>query len=390
LLIAQQYNPSLSEKQNSQGSTSRCQNPGDGSQLLASQAVNGYIELDEMPEGVSVVVFTEQRLKELLRGFIGKRIAVVGDLMVDKYYWGTVNRVSPEAPVPVVDVVSESTRLGGAANVANNVLSLGGEPVLVGLIGNDHPGEMFLNIMREQNLGVEGIVQDPSRPTTIKTRVIAHAQHVVRIDNESKTDCPEHIEHRMIDAVKYNIHTLDAIIIEDYNKGAITRSIIREIIAVARKYNKIVTVDPKFNNFFEYKNVTVFKPNKREAEEAIGQRIRSSDDIHRAGTTLLAELDAENVLMTRGEEGLSLFEKNGEVTTMPSLATNVQDVSGAGDTVISTLTIALAAGANVREAAALANAAASVVVSAVGIMPIQPDQLLASALRLTNHAPSGL
>jgi D-glycero-beta-D-manno-heptose-7-phosphate kinase len=337
-----------------------------------------------------VVTFTEQRLKELLKNFIGKRIAVVGDLMVDSYYWGTVSRVSPEAPVPVVDVVSESVRLGGAANVANNIQTLGGEPVLIGLIGDDHPGEMFLNILKEQNLTADGVVKDIARPTTIKTRVIAHGQHVVRIDNESKVDCPEHLQHLIIDAVKYNIHTIDGIILEDYNKGVITKDIIHEIIAVAHKYGKIITVDPKFNNFFEYKNVTVFKPNKREAEQAIGDKIRNNNDVIRAGERMLTTLQVENVLMTRGEEGLTLFEKSGEISHMKSLATNVQDVSGAGDTVISTLTMALVSGVSAKEAAALSNCAASVVIGSVGIVPIQPDELLANALHMTNHASSGL
>lgn len=332
-----------------------------------------------------MVTFTEQRIKELLRNFAGKRIAVVGDLMVDSYYWGIVNRVSPEAPVPVVDVVSESIRLGGAANVANNIQTLGGEPLLVGLIGDDHPGNMFLNILKEQGLDDEGIVKDTSRPTTIKTRVIAHGQHVVRIDNESKADCPEQLQHRIIDAVKYKIHDIDGIILEDYNKGVITQQIIHEIIAVARKYNKIITADPKFNNFFEYKNVTVFKPNKRETEEAIGGKLRTNDDVLGACRKLMETLQAENILLTRGEEGLTLFESNGEVSHMNSLVTNVQDVSGAGDTVISTLTMALVSGATIREAAALANCAASVVVGAVGIVPIRPDQLLESVLLLMNH-----
>ncbi len=332
-----------------------------------------------------MITFTEQRIKNLFDGFAGKRIAVVGDLMVDSYYWGTVSRVSPEAPVPVVDVISESVRLGGAANVANNIQTLGGTPILVGLIGDDHPGQMFLDLMKQQNLNHEGIVTDISRPTTIKTRVIAHSQHVVRIDNESKADCPDQLQHRIIDAVKYKIHELDGIILEDYNKGVITKDTIHEIVAVARKYGKIVTADPKFNNFFEYNNVTVFKPNKREAEEAIGTRIRTEDDVLRAGERLLSALQADNVLMTRGEEGMTLFEKNGEVSHMQTLATNVQDVSGAGDTVISTLTMALTGGASIREAAQLANCAASVVVGAVGIVPIQADQLMESALRLANH-----
>ena len=333
----------------------------------------------------SVVTFSEQRIRSLLSEFAGKRIAVVGDLMVDSYYWGTVSRVSPEAPVPVVDVVSESTRLGGAANVANNIQSLGGTPILIGLIGDDHPGQMFLDLMKQQNLNDEGIVKDSSRPTTIKTRVIAHSQHVVRIDQESKAECPEQLQHRIVDAVKYKIHEIDGVILEDYNKGVLTRDTINEIVAVARKYNKIVTVDPKFNNFFEYKNVTVFKPNKREAEEAIGMRIRTDEEMTRAGEKLLAALDAENILMTRGEEGMTLFEKSGGVSHVPSLAANVQDVSGAGDTVISTLTMALAGGATIHEAASLANCAASVVVEEVGIVPIQANRLVETALKLTNH-----
>ncbi len=332
-----------------------------------------------------MVTFTESRLQELLETFKTKKVAVVGDLMVDRYYWGTVGRISPEAPVPVVEVVEEQVRLGGAANVANNIQTLGGEPMLVGLIGNDHPGQVFIEILKERNLPSKGIVTDASRPTTIKTRVIAHAQHVVRIDNESKAECPEHIRHMIIDAVKYNIHELDAIIIEDYNKGVVTKDVIHELIAVARKYNKIITVDPKFNNFLEYKHVTVFKPNRREVEEAIGGRLKSVADVERAGKHLLEVLEAENILLTRGEEGMSLFEANGAITHIPTQAANVQDVSGAGDTVVSTLTMALASGATIHEAATLANCAAGVVVGSVGIVPIQPKELVEAALRFSKN-----
>lgn len=332
-----------------------------------------------------MVSLTESRLQELLEKFKGKKIAVVGDLMVDRYYWGHVSRISPEAPVPVVEVVEEQVRLGGAANVANNIQTLGGEPMLVGLIGNDHPGHVFIEILKERNLPSKGIVTDPSRPTTIKTRVIAHAQHVVRIDNESKSECPEHIRHLIVDAVKYNIHELDAIIIEDYNKGVVTKEVIHELIAVARKYNKIITVDPKLNNFLEYKHVTVFKPNRREVEEAIGGRLKTQADVERAGKYLLEALEAENVLLTRGDEGMTLFESGGGIDNVPTQATNVQDVSGAGDTVISTLTMALASGATVREAATMANCAAGVVVGSVGIVPIQPAELFEATLRYSNN-----
>ncbi len=332
-----------------------------------------------------MVSFTENRLHDLLNNFKGKRVAVVGDLMVDRYYWGHVSRISPEAPVPVVEVIEESVRLGGAANVANNIQTLGGIPMLVGLIGKDHPGDVFLEILKERNLPEKGIVIDASRPTTIKTRVIAHAQHVVRIDNESKSECPEHIKHLVIDAVKYNIHEIDAIIIEDYNKGVVTKDVIHELVAVAKKYNKIITVDPKFNNFLEYRHVTVFKPNRREVEEAIGGRLKTAAEIEKAGKYLLETLEAENVLVTRGEEGMTLFESDGSVSSVATQAANVQDVSGAGDTVISTLTMSLASGAHIREAATLANCAAGVVVAAVGIVPIQPAELIDAALRFSNN-----
>lgn len=327
-----------------------------------------------------MVPFTEARLKELFGNFQGKHVAVVGDLMVDRYYWGRVFRVSPEAPVPVVEVESESVRLGGAANVANNIQALGGIPLLVGLVGDDHPGVMLTEVLREKNLDTAGIVVDGGRPTTIKTRVIAHGQHVVRIDHESKADCPDHLAVRIIDAVKYNIRMLQGIIIEDYNKGVVTREVIRELVTIAKKYRVPITVDPKFNNFLEFKDVTVFKPNRREVEEILGGRLNDVDRVEAAGRKLLEQLGAGNILLTRGEEGMSLFEADGTVTHFGTTAMNVQDVSGAGDTVISTLTMALVGGASVREAALLANYAAGIVVSEVGIVPVQPDQLTAVAL----------
>jgi rfaE bifunctional protein kinase chain/domain len=324
----------------------------------------------------------KQRVEEILQNCHGKRIAVVGDVMIDRYFWGAAHRISPEAPVPVVEVEKESVRFGGAANVANNIQILGGTPLLVGLVGNDHPGKMFHDMLVEQGLDFTGIVVDGSRPTTIKTRVIAQGQHVVRIDNESKLECPDHLRHRIVDAVRYNIHSLDAIIIEDYNKGVVTREVIQEIIAVAKKYNKIVTVDPKFNNFFEYKNVTVFKPNRREAEEVLGGRLRTDGDVEAAGKKLLAMLGAQNVLLTRSEQGMTLVETSGMVTHLPSMAQVVRDVSGAGDTVISTLTLVLAAGATIREACMMADCAGGIVVGSIGIVPVLPEELKAGMLSL--------
>jgi len=325
--------------------------------------------------------FHEEWLRRTLAAFAGKRIAVVGDVMIDRYYWGNVNRISPEAPVPVVEVETEQLRFGGAANVANNLKSLGGIPLLIGLIGDDHPGKTFVEMLEQSNLDVSGMVVDGGRPTTIKTRVIAAGQHVVRIDNESKAECPEHLQHRIIDAVKYRIHEIDAILIEDYNKGVATSGVIRELLAVAGKYDKIITVDPKFNHFLDFKGVTVFKPNRRETEEVLGGRMRSDEEIARAGARLLELLGAKNVLLTRGEKGMSLFESNGDVSHIRSGAEVVQDVSGAGDTVISTMTLALAAGAGIKDACKLSNCAAAIVVGQVGIVPVTPAQLIEAALR---------
>lgn len=333
-----------------------------------------------------MVTFTEHHLDRLLREFPGRRIAVVGDLMVDRYYWGAVRRVSPEAPVPVVEVESESVRLGGAANVANNIRALGGVPLLVGAIGDDHPGEVLRQLVSGQALGVEGLVVDPGRPTTIKTRVIARDQHVVRIDNESKQPCSEALRSRMLRTIKDFLESLDGIIIEDYNKGVVTKELIEELTTIARKAGKILTVDPKFDNFLEFRNVTVFKPNRREAEEVLGGRLTTTADVERAGKQLLHLLGAENILVTRGEDGMSLFEAGGGITHLGTVADTVLDVSGAGDTVISTLTMALAAGAGIREACTLANCASGVVVGAVGIAPITPAELRATTLR---HAGEG-
>lgn len=325
--------------------------------------------------------FSEDWLRTTMAASGGKRIAVVGDVMIDRYYWGNVNRISPEAPVPVVEVDTEQVRFGGAANVANNIKSLGGIPLLIGLIGDDHAGKTFLEMLGEANLDPSGIVLDGGRPTTIKTRVIAAGQHVVRIDNESKVDCPDHLRHRIVDSVKYGIHEIDAIVVEDYNKGVVTAGVIEELLALARKYDKIITVDPKFNHFLDFKGVTVFKPNRRETEEVLGGRLRTDDEIARAGRRLLELLGAKNILLTRGETGMTLCESNGNTTHIKTAADVVQDVSGAGDTVISTLTVALAAGAGIKDACRLANCAAGIVVAQIGIVPVTPQQLIDAALR---------
>lgn len=322
-----------------------------------------------------MITFSKNRLKSLSDAFIGKRIAVVGDLMLDRYFWGSVARISPEAPVPVVEVESESTRLGGAANVANNIASLGGIPVMIGVIGKDDGGKTLKNIIEEQRFPTTGIVVDDSRPTTIKTRVIAHSQHVVRIDREAKNDISEEVQLKLLKSLEFQLDEIQGIILEDYNKGVLAKGLIVRIIELAKKKKKIVAVDPKFDNFFDYKGVTVFKPNRKETEEALGTRLSSEESIRKAGKELLNRLDTENVLLTLGERGMMLFERSGGISSIPTAARRVADVSGAGDTVISTLTMALASGANIWESATLANLAGGIVCGEVGIMPIDKKVL---------------
>jgi rfaE bifunctional protein kinase chain/domain len=340
-------------------------------------------------KGTVLVTFSEKRLQELFKRLKGKRIAVVGDLMLDRYYWGAIKRISPEAPVPVVEVESESTRLGGAANVANNVASLGGIPVLIGVVGPDSSGKELRALLKKSGFSEEGIVEDAKRPTTVKTRVIAHHQHVVRIDQEVKDEIHGEIQSLIVDSLKASVGQLDGIILEDYNKGVMCKTLIAEIVALARKNGKIITVDPKFNNFFEYRDVTVFKPNRKETEEALGSRLTDHKSVEQAGRQLVERLGAENVLLTLGEEGMSLFERAGAITHVPTRARKVADVSGAGDTVISTLTMALAAGANVQEASALANFAGGVVCGEVGIVPIESEELYQTILEHENHSAGG-
>ena len=327
-----------------------------------------------------MTTFSKERINQLLTSVQSKKIAVIGDIMIDRYVWGTVSRISPEAPVPVVEVESETSRLGGAANVANNITALGATAFLIGIVGDDATGGELRRILDGKKTSSDGIITDPSRPTTVKTRVIAHSQHVVRIDSEEKKDIDSVIRQKVLSALEKNINSIDGIIIEDYNKGVIVKELIHNVIELARSKNKIITVDPKFNNFFEYKNVTVFKPNKKETEEALGKKLKSEEDVVTAGKALLAKLGAENILLTRSEKGMSLFERSGVITHIPTHAREVADVSGAGDTVIATLTLMLAAGASMQEAATLANIAGGIVCEEVGIIPIEPAQLRSAIL----------
>lgn len=328
---------------------------------------------------------SESRVQDLLGQWKGKHIAVVGDLMLDRYFWGSVHRVSPEAPVPVVDVERESFHLGGASNVANNLKALGATPLMLGVIGNDNSGKQLLDIVEESGLEISGIIADENRPTTVKTRVIGNNQQIARLDREVKTAIDTTVAAKLHVVLQEHQSTLAGIILQDYNKGVITPLVIEQTIAFASAHGIPVHVDPKFQNFFEYRGVTLFKPNKKETQDALGFSLNSDSDVQQAGTLLLERLQCENVLITLGAKGMMLFEKNGETSSVATKARHVADVSGAGDTVIATLSAAVAGGACVREAAALANVAAGVVCAEPGIVAIEPKALLAAVRETTEE-----
>jgi len=317
-----------------------------------------------------------ERIKKLFDAFNGRRVVVVGDLMLDRYVWGKVSRISPEAPVPVLEIESESARLGGAANVANNIKSLGADAVLFGVVGKDSSGEKLRALVAELGLSTEGIVTDESRPTTVKTRVIAHGQHVVRMDSEVKTDINRRVASKFMSLLESQANGIDAILLEDYNKGMLGKAFLSDILGFGRKKKKVICVDPKQANFFEFKRVTVFKPNRKEAEMALGRNIVSDEQAVDAASELLRKLRCEHVLLTRGDRGMTLLKKGGDFLHLPTKAREVADVSGAGDTVISTLTVALVAGADIFEAAAIANHAGGIVCGEVGIAPVDKKRLL--------------
>lgn len=315
-------------------------------------------------------------LHTLIPRFRGAKILVVGDLILDEFVWGKVSRISPEAPVPVVWVESESVMPGGSANVANNIRSLGGQVTLVGIVGEDQWGSALLADLAARKIDTSGVLKSP-RPTTVKTRVIAHHQQVVRVDREQRTPLPIALGERLIKAIEERIEQVDALIIEDYGKGVVTRALLEAVIPLARSHQKIVTVDPKEEHFELYRGVTALTPNRMEAGEAVGRELESDDDVERAGREILRRLACEAVLITLGEDGMCLLETQGRVVRIPTVAQEVFDVAGAGDTVIATFTLALAGGATMEQAARMANYAAGIVVGKLGVAVATSEELLA-------------
>jgi rfaE bifunctional protein kinase chain/domain len=316
-------------------------------------------------------------MKELFKKFGKTGILVIGDLMIDQYIWGRVKRISPEAPVPVVEVTEENLLLGGAANVAHNVLSLGGRVFIAGTIGEDATGKILIDKLRENGFNTDGVVKDGKRPTTVKTRVLAHSQQVVRFDREEKTEIQQSTLSQLLEYVRYCLPKIKGIVISDYCKGLITKKLVKTLLKLAGK-KIFIAVDPKIGHFDYYRGVDLITPNTNEASFAAGIDITDDKTLISAGNLLIKKLQCGSVTITRGDEGMTLFEKTGRVTHIPTCAQEVYDVSGAGDTVIATLTLCKAAGAPLSDAAIVANHAAGVVVGKIGTATVTQQDILKS------------
>jgi D-beta-D-heptose 7-phosphate kinase/D-beta-D-heptose 1-phosphate adenosyltransferase len=332
-----------------------------------------------------------KNLKNIIRKFKQANILVVGDLILDEYVWGKVERISPEAPVPVLWAEKRTFVPGGTANVANNIRSLGGKVTLLGVTGSDANSKILLSELKKRKINTQGIFTEGKRHTTVKTRILAGHQQLVRVDWEHTEDLPRELNAKIFKFIQKNINSFDAIIIEDYGKGVINIALLKLLICLAKTHKKIITVDPKEENFQYYRSVNAITPNRKELENALRNlklkdtsnrfkintdRLFTDKDVDLAAREILEYLNLDSLLVTLGEQGMKLLESNGRLTHIPTVAQEVFDVSGAGDTVISTFTLALCAGASKLEAAHIANFAAGIVVGKLGTAVTNVQELL--------------
>lgn len=313
-------------------------------------------------------------LLRLFDTFKKLKVLVIGDVMVDAYIYGKVNRISPEAPIPVVDVTKKETCLGGAANVALNIQSMGATAHLYAVTGNDVYCATLLQLLEEKALWTEGIIQSSNRRTTVKSRIISNAQHLVRFDEEDKHELDKSEEKALLDSIKDRISNYDVVVFEDYNKGCLTRNVIQEVINLSKNQRIPTLVDPKKNNFMEYKDATLFKPNLKELSEGLGRTIHL-DEINKDVSELMEQLHFKQALITLSQHGV-FYKNESEYGTIPAHVRNIANVSGAGDTVIAVAAMCLAAGASIKETAQLANLAGGIVCESPGIVPIDVDRLI--------------
>ena len=311
----------------------------------------------------------------LLDQFKGAGVLVVGDVMLDRYWWGDVSRISPEAPVPVVRMRSSSVAAGGAANVAANIAGLGGVPYLVGIVGDDAEGEMLPDILRSGEVSGDYLVRLAGRPTTVKTRLVAHGQHVARVDQESAELLTQEHEDTVKRAIDGALDKCSVVVVSDYAKGLLTDSLLTYLISRSRASGKPVMVDPKGKNYLKYAGATILTPNKREAFDACGMDEGPDGLVDAAGLALMEKLSLDAILITQGEEGMTLFRSGSRPYHLHARARQVYDVTGAGDTVIATLAVAVAGGMDLSDSANIANIAAGLVVETVGTSTIKLSEL---------------
>ena len=328
-------------------------------------------------------------VEQILKRFSGKAVLIVGDLMLDEFIWGKVRRISPEAPVPVVDVTEETYRLGGSGNVAANVRALDGSPIPIGVIGRDSAGDRVLDLMQELKIDTAGIIRK-DRSTTVKTRIIAHHQQIVRADRETRQPIGREITAELAAAFNRYLPVAGAVIVSDYDKGVVNRDLLHEILPQARSQGVPVFLDPKVHHADYYQPITMITPNQHEAELLSGLAIDDQTALEQAGRKLIERFGCEYALITRGEDGMSLFNSNGTPAArshhLPTFAREVFDVTGAGDTVIATLALAHAAGAAMEECATLANHAAGIVVGKLGTATVTRSELLADFVDRNAHS----
>ncbi len=326
-------------------------------------------------------------MKELFEKFNSFNILIVGDVMIDTYLWGNVDRISPEAPVPIVSVTKKENRLGGAANVALNIQSLGAKPIICSVIGEDIEGNEFLSLLKKQRLSDEGILRIKTRPTTVKTRIIAHSQQIVRVDEEMDENISSETTKLLLHKINKIIaaKTIHAIIFEDYDKGLITKELIEEVVLLANAKQIITVVDPKKRNFLFYKNVSLFKPNLKELREGLKIDIdpNDQDQLEKAVAVLQKQLNIGQVMITLSEKGVYINSKKDKML-IPAHVRIIADVSGAGDTVIATAALCLAAGLNAQQTATIANLAGGLVCEYVGVVAINKAQLQENLFKLSS------
>ncbi len=331
---------------------------------------------------------TAQAIEELFESFKNKKVLIIGDVMVDAYLFGKVDRISPEAPVPVVSVTGRHSRMGGAANVALNISALGATPFLCSVIGNDVRGNEFIALLEKRGMSSLGIIKSNNRPTTTKFRILGNNVQMLRVDEEVELYINRHEEKDLLIKIQEIIdkEQIDAIIFEDYDKGSITPNLINSVVKIAKKKNIIITVDPKKRNFNYYSNLTLLKPNLKELKEGIGIEIENGNihSIRDAAMELLRKNNLDILIVTLSEHGVLICEKNLQ-THIPANIRNIADVSGAGDTVIATLTLALAIGLSPVDSAKLANLAGGLVCEEIGVIPIDKGKLLKEAQKVLKY-----